>query len=109
MDIDISVLRLMEREKDVPFAVLVNAIEEALLTAYDKTEGAVPGGRVEVNRKTGHVNVIVPELDEAGNKVGEYDNTPEGFGRVAASTARQVIMQRLRDVEDEQKYGHFPA
>ena len=107
MDIDISVLRLMEREKDVPFAVLVNAIEEALLTAYEKTDGAVPGGRVEVNRKTGHVNVIVPELDEAGNKVGEYDNTPEGFGRVAASTARQVIMQRLRDVEDEQKYGHF--
>ena len=49
----------------------------------------------------------MPERDEAGNKVGEYDNTPEGFGRVAASTARQVIMQRLRDVEDEQKYGHF--
>ena len=42
MDIDISVLRLMEREKDVPFAVLVNAIEEALLTAYEKTDGAVP-------------------------------------------------------------------
>ena len=50
---------------------------------------------------------MVPELDEEGNKIGEYDNTPEGFGRVAASTARQVIMQRLRDAEDEQKYGHF--
>ena len=48
MDIDISVLRLMEREKDVPFDVLVNAIEEALLTAYDKTEGAVRGARVEL-------------------------------------------------------------
>ena len=42
MDIDISVLRLMEREKDLPFDVLANAIEEALLTAYDKTDGAVP-------------------------------------------------------------------
>ena len=107
MDIDISVLRLMEREKDVPFEVLARAIEEALLTAYEKTDGAVPGARVALNRKTGHVTVLAPELDDQGNKVGEFDNTPEGFGRVAASTARQVIMQRLRDAEDEQKYGHF--
>ena len=107
MDIDISVLRLLEREKDIPFDVLVSAIEEALLTAYEKSDGAVEGARVDLNRKTGHVIVLVPELDEAGNLVGEYDATPEGFGRVAASTARQVIMQRLRDAEDEQKYGHF--
>jgi len=107
MDIDISVLRLMEREKDVPFDVLVKAIEEALRTAYERTEGAVPGARVELNRKTGHVTVLAPEFDEDGKQIGEYDNTPEGFGRVAASTARQVIMQRLRDAEDEQKYGHF--
>jgi transcription termination/antitermination protein NusA len=53
------------------------------------------------------VTVMVPETDEDGQQVGEHDATPEGFGRVAASTARQVIMQRLRDVEDEQKYGHF--
>jgi N utilization substance protein A len=107
MDIDISVLRLMEREKDVPFDLLVNAIEEALMSAYDKTPHAVPGSRVELNRKTGHVRVLAPELDAEGNKIGEYDNTPEGFGRVAASTARQVIFQRLRDAEDEQKYGQF--
>jgi len=107
MDIDISVLRLMEREKDVPFETLAAAIEEALLSAYDHTEGAVPGARVELDRRTGHVAVLVPERNEDGEKIGEYDGTPEGFGRVAASTARQVIMQRLRDVEDEQKYGHF--
>ena len=107
MDIDISVLRLLEREKDLPFEVLAKAIEEALLTAYEKTEGAHRGARVELNRKSGHVNVLVPEVDEEGHKIGEYDNTPEGFGRVAASTARSVIMQRLRDAEDEQKFGHF--
>lgn len=107
MDIDISVLRLMEREKDVPFDLLANAIEEALLSAYEKTPGAVPGSRVELNRKSGHVRVLAPELDAEGNRIGEYENTPEGFGRVAASTARQVIFQRLRDAEDEQKYGHF--
>ena len=59
MDIDISVLRLMEREKDVPFDVLVKAIEEALLSAYERTDGAAQGGRVELNRKTGHVSVLV--------------------------------------------------
>ena len=107
MDIDISVLRLLEREKDVPFDLLVNAIEEALLSAYEKTPHAIPGSRVELNRKSGHVRVLAPERDDEGNQVGEYDNTPEGFGRVAASTARQVIFQRLRDAEDEQKFGHF--
>src|SRR5215210_1081390 len=107
MDIDISVLRLMEREKDVPFDVLVKAIEEALLSAYERTDGAAGGARVELNRKTGHVSVLVPERDDEGRQIGEHDRTPEGFGRVAASTARQVIMQRLRDAEDEQKYGHF--
>jgi N utilization substance protein A len=107
MDIDISVLRLLEREKELPFEVLAAAIEEALLTAYDKTDGAVPGARVELNRKNGHVAVLVPETDEDGSRIGEYDATPEGFGRVAAATARSVIFQRLRDAEDEQKYGHF--
>ena len=107
MDIDISVLRLLEREKELPFEVLAAAIEEALLTAYDRTDGAVPGARVELNRKSGHVVVMVPERDEEGQRLGEYDATPEGFGRVAASTARSVILQRLRDTEDEQKYGHF--
>ena len=109
MDIDISVLRLLEREKDVPFDVLVSAIEEALLSAYERTDGAETGARVELNRKSGHVSVLVPERDADGAQVGENDSTPEGFGRVAASTARQVIMQRLRDAEDEQKYGHFSA
>ena len=109
MDIDISVLRLMEREKDVPFDLLASAIEEALLSAYEKTENPVPGARVELNRRNGHVAVMVPERDEDGQTVGEYDGTPDGFGRVAAATARQVIFQRLRDAEDEQKYGHFSA
>ena len=67
MDIDISVLRLMEREKDVPFDVLVKAIEEALLSAYERTEGAAPGARVELNRKTGHVSVLVPQARRGGS------------------------------------------
>ena len=89
MDIDISVLRVMEREKDIPFEMLAKAIEEALIAAYEKTDDAAAGGPGRLNRrKSGHVAVMVPERDEEGDDVGEYDSTPDGFGRVAAATAR---------------------
>jgi len=107
VDVDMSALKQLERDKEISMDVLLDALSEALLNAYEKTPGAVPGARVDVDRRTGKVSVHAPELDEAGEKIGEYDHTPEGFGRVAAATARQVIFQRLREAEDEQKYGHF--
>ncbi|MBM0126897.1 transcription termination factor NusA [Pimelobacter simplex] len=107
MDIDLSILRTLEREKEIKFDVLVEAIEQALLTAYHKTEGSVAQARVELNRKTGHVTVLATEVDAEGNKVGEYDDTPDGFGRIAATTAKQIMLQRLRDAEDEIKFGEF--
>ena len=102
-----SVLRMLEREKEISFDVLVEAIEQALLTAYHKTPGAKEHARVALDRKSGHVTVLAAELDDEGNVVGEYDDTPEGFGRIAATTARQIMLQRLRDAEDELKYGEF--
>src|SRR5690348_1134960 len=102
-----SILRMLEREKEISFDVLVEAIEQALLTAYHKTPGAKQDARVELDRKSGHVRVLAAELDEEGNTVGEYDDTPEGFGRIAATTAKQIMLQRLRDAEDERKYGEF--
>jgi N utilization substance protein A len=107
VDIDMSVLRMLEREKEISFDVLVEAIEQALLTAYHKTPGAKEHARVALDRKSGHVTVLAAELDDEGNVVGEYDDTPEGFGRIAATTARQIMLQRLRDAEDELKYGEF--
>ncbi|NYJ02012.1 N utilization substance protein A [Nocardioides thalensis] len=107
MDIDLNILRMLEREKEIKFDVLVEAIEQALLTAYQKTEGHHEGARVELDRKTGHVTVLAPEVDDEGNKIGEYDDTPEGFGRIAATTAKQIMLQRLRDAEDEIKFGEF--
>lgn len=109
MDIDLSALRAIERDKEIPLEYLVKALEDALLIAYEKTDDARPGARVVIDRKAGQVSVMVPELDEEGNAVGEFDDTPSDFGRVAASTARQVIFQRLREHEDEQKYGRFAA
>ncbi len=107
MDIDMSLLRMLEREKEIPFEVLVEAIEQALLTAYHKSDGAQEQARVALDRKSGHVTVMAQETDEEGAVVGEYDDTPEGFGRIAATTAKQIMLQRLRDAEDERKFGEF--
>jgi N utilization substance protein A len=107
MDIDIAVLRSLEREKEIGFDVVVDAIEQALLVAYHRTDGAQPLARVELNRKTGHVTVWARERTEDGELGPEWEDTPDGFGRIAATTARQVILQRLRDAEDELRFGEF--
>ncbi|GHJ58067.1 transcription termination/antitermination protein NusA [Nocardioides sp. OK12] len=107
MDIDMSILRMLEREKEISFEVLVEAIEQALLMAYQKTSGAYEDARVELDRKTGHVTVMAAELDDDGNKIGEFEDTPQGFGRIAATTAKQIMLQRLRDAEDDLRFGEF--
>jgi N utilization substance protein A len=107
MDIDLSVLRSLESEKDISLDLVVKAIEDALLVAYLKSGGAAPSARVEVDRTSGHVTVWAAQTAEDGTVLREYDDTPEGFGRIAATTARQVILQRLRDAEDELTFGEY--
>ena len=117
MDIDLSVLRLMEREKEIPFDELVQIIEQAILTAYLKHTNQAdhrhghsdqpPAARVHLDRKTGHVTVYVPERDDEGNVIGEAEDSPSDFGRIAAFAAKQVINQRLRDIADDAVLGEF--
>ncbi|GAB3449699.1 transcription termination factor NusA [Streptomonospora sediminis] len=107
MDIDMSVLRSLEREKDISVDLVVKAIEDALLIAYHRQEGTESSVRVELDRSSGHVTVWAAENDDNGAVIREYDATPTGFGRIATSTAKQVILQRLRDAEDELTLGEF--
>ena len=109
MDIDLAVLRLMEREREIPFDELVQIIEQAILTAYLKHTGKAPdsGARAELDRKSGHVTVYVPEHDDEGEVIGEAVDSPEDFGRIAAFAAKQVINQRLRDIGDDKVLGEF--
>jgi N utilization substance protein A len=109
MDIDMAALRQLSQDRELSFDLLVGALQDALVNAYLRTKGSVEGARAEIDKKTGAARIIVPEYDEAGQKIGEYDDTPTGFGRVAAATARQVINQRIRAAEDDQRYGHFHA
>ncbi len=105
--VDIAALRSIEREKDIPFTTLVSALETALLTAYKHTQHSMPHARVAIDLKSGEVVVWAQDLDADGDIVEEYDDTPTDFGRVAAMTARQVILQRLRDAEHDQTYGEY--
>jgi N utilization substance protein A len=107
VDIDMTALRSLESEKDISLDLVVKAIEDALLIAYHRTEGAAQHARVELDRSSGHVTVWAAETDEEGNTLREYDDTPSGFGRIAATTAKQVILQRLRDAEDELTLGEY--
>ncbi len=107
MDVDLAALKAIERDRDIPMDYLMNTLEDALLNAYQKTPHALRGVKVEVDRKSGKVSVLAPEFDDDDEIIGYFDDTPEDFGRLAAATARQVIFQRIREAEDDQKFGHF--
>jgi N utilization substance protein A len=118
MDIDLGVLKLMESEREIPFDELVVIIEQAILSAYEKSAGLAdnrgqrtdpdaPRARIELDRKTGHVTVFVPVVNEEGEKIGEEVDGPEDFGRIAAHAAKQVINQRLRDIGDDRILGEY--
>jgi transcription termination/antitermination protein NusA len=108
VNIDLAALRALEREREIPFDTILAAIETALLTAYRHTDGANPHARVEIDRKTGAATVLAQEVNpEDGAILREYDDTPHDFGRIAAMTAKQVILQRLREATDEAHFGEY--
>ncbi len=107
MNIDMAALHAIEADKGISVDVVVETIKSALLTAYRHTQGHQQDAYIDIDRRTGAVRVIAREVDEDGNVLSEWDDTPEGFGRIAATTARQVILQRLRDAENERNYGEF--
>ena len=107
MNIDLAALRALEREREIPFDTILAAIETALLTAYRHTDGAEPHARVEIDRKSGAASVYAQELDADGTVTREWDDTPHDFGRIAAMTAKQVILQRLREATDEVHFGEY--
>jgi N utilization substance protein A len=107
VNIDLAALRALEREREIPFDTILAAIETALLTAYRHTEGSETHARVEIDRKTGAALVYAQEVNEEGVVGREWDDTPHDFGRIAAMTAKQVILQRLREATDEVHFGEY--
>jgi len=122
MDIEIRNLRDVAQEREIPFEELVTIVEQAVLQAYLRHTGQLDHrhpaanqdrARVEIDRRTGHVRILVPEHGEPtedapeGEVLGWSEEEPEGFGRIAAAAAKQVIVQRMRDIGDEKVLGEF--
>jgi N utilization substance protein A len=100
-------LELLERERGVPVDMLLDALANALVSAYKRSPGAAEEARVTIDPDTGDIFVYAQDLDEDGNVTREWEDTPEDFGRIAAQTAKQVIQQRLRDGKREQVFDVY--
>lgn len=98
----IDALKQLEREKGIPLDVLLETLENALLSAYKRNYTTTHDARVTVDPDTGEMKVFAIEEDGTEEEV-----TPSDFGRIAAQTAKQVILQRFREVERDLLYEEF--
>ena len=114
MRIELTELRTIERETEIPLKELIRIIEQAIALAYIKhmiNRGAKAPAedevRVTLDSKSGEISVFVAEYDDEGAVIGEAAVDLSDFGRIAANAAKQVIMQRLRDLSDDVVLGAF--
>ena len=103
----LEALEAVARDKGVPTDTILDALANALVSAYKRTPGAAEEARVTIDTESGEIMVYGQELDEDGNVINEWEDTPDDFGRIAATTAKQVIVQRLRDAKREQVYDLY--
>lgn len=125
----IDALKAIEKEKEIPLNQLIETVESALVTAYKKNFAATGDIHVRVeSSKTGfkvfcqkiivdqllneHSEVLLSEAHKLNPKaiIGdtiELEVTPENFGRIAAQTAKQVVMQRIREAERDHVYDEY--
>jgi N utilization substance protein A len=100
-------LSALAEDKGISEEIMLEALANALLTAYKRQPGAAEEAVVEIDVDSGEIAVRAQELDEDGNVIREWDDTPKDFGRIAAQTAKQVITQRIREAEREMKYEEY--
>lgn len=125
----IEALKDLEKERGIEMDVLIEAIEAALISAYKKNYGSSQNVRVEINRNNGEIHVIyrkdvVEEVEDAATQMSladaqrydpefevgdvfESEVTPRSFGRIAAQTAKHVVMQRIREAERNMVYDQY--
>jgi N utilization substance protein A len=101
-------LNALAVEKGISVETLLSALADALESAYKRMPGAHEYAWVTIDPDTGEIRVFAQELNDDGEPIGdELDVTPDDFGRIAAQTFRQVMMQRIREAERELKYEEY--
>ncbi|WP_018298017.1 transcription termination factor NusA [Corynebacterium lubricantis] len=111
MNIDISALSAIEKQEGISVDEMLQTIAQALLFAYRDNKEAAPAAntkaRVDIDTATGDVAVIVSELDDEGETVSEYDDTPVNFSRIGSSAVRDAMLKRLRAQEAGRAYEEY--
>ena len=110
MNIDIKALAAIEADKGIGVDDLLTTIAEALLHAYYAHRGEVedaPRARVDIDAQTGTVNVMITQVDDDGNVINEFDDTPNNFGRIGAHAVRDAIVRRLREAETSRAFDAY--
>ncbi len=102
----IQALKRIEMEKGLSMDTVLDALSEALLSAYVKNYGVEVEARVDIDSETGKMKVIELRENESG-EIEEVEVTPANFGRIAAQTAKQVIVQRIREAERELMFDEY--
>ncbi len=124
-----TAIAMLEKEKGISKEVLFEALEVALVSAYKRNFQSAPAVRVIIDRETGEIKVfsqlkVVEEVESDQSEVELYEArvydpkcqlgdlvemevTPKEFGRIAAQTAKQVVIQRIREAERELVYENF--
>jgi N utilization substance protein A len=118
----IAALREIETERNISFEMLLEALEAALISAYKRNFGGDANAIVTIDRQTGaytvyHRRTVVDEVSDAKLEIAKsvagsrYDQevTPKDFGRIAAQTAKQVIVQRIREAERDTVFNIYSA
>ena len=102
-------IRLLAQEKGLSEDSLLHVLVDALASAYKRRPGAADEVVVEVDPDTMEFTFIAYDLDEDGNWINERDDTPkrDELGRIAAQTFRQVMSQRIREVERDRKFEEY--
>ncbi len=103
----LDALQQIARDKGIAVDTLLEALANALVAAYKRLPNAAEEAFVTIDSDSGEIRVYGQELDEDGNVVREWDDTPHDFGRIAAQAARQVILQRIREAERDLKYEEY--
>ena len=93
----LEALNQIAHDKGISPEVLLDALANALVAAYKRLPTAAEEAVVTIDPETGDIRVYGQELDENGDVVREWDDTPDDFGRIVAMTAKQVMQQRIRN------------
>jgi transcription termination/antitermination protein NusA len=109
LDTMMEAIEVLARERGVAIDTILDAFANALVAAYKRSPGAAEEARVTIDPDSGEVIVYAQELDEDGNVVKEWEDTPEGeaFGRIAAQSFKQVMQHKLREAKREHVFEMY--